>query len=62
MTLHERFVKTAKMYPKKIAIIDQATNKEITYQTALISSLILAKKIQKFDFHLKMKSHYTMRF
>ena len=49
MTLHEKFIRVAKKYSNKIAIIDCATNKEITYKTALISALILAKKIKKYD-------------
>ncbi|MEA1972246.1 MAG: AMP-binding protein, partial [Candidatus Cloacimonadota bacterium] len=48
MTLQERFAKMAKKFPKKVAIIDQATNKEFTYEKALISSIIFANKIKKY--------------
>ncbi len=48
MQLQEYFVESAKKYSSKIAIYDQATGKEITYDKMLIASLILAKKFKKY--------------
>lgn len=48
MILHEQFIRTAKKYPKKLAIIDRSTHSKIPYARALIASLILAKKIKKY--------------
>lgn len=48
MILHHEFVKTAKKYSGKLAIVDRTTNKKIPYSKALIASLILAKKISKY--------------
>ncbi len=44
MQLQQAFISTAKKYSKKIAIYDQATGKDITYDKMLIASFILAKK------------------
>ena len=48
MILHHEFIKTAKKFNKKLAIVDKTTNKRVTYSKALIASLILAKKIKKY--------------
>ncbi len=48
MILHYEFVRTAKKFSKKMAIIDRTTDKRVTYSKALIASLILANKIKKY--------------
>lgn len=47
MILHHEFIKTAKKYSKKLAIIDRTTGKRVTYSRALIGALLLSKKIKK---------------
>ncbi len=47
MILHHEFIKTAKKYSKKLALVDKTTDKEISYQRALIASLILANRFKK---------------
>jgi acyl-[acyl-carrier-protein]-phospholipid O-acyltransferase/long-chain-fatty-acid--[acyl-carrier-protein] ligase len=42
--LHHRFIRIAKKFLEKPAIIDQTTNKRLTYKRALIGGLILADK------------------
>ncbi len=49
MLLHHSFVRNAKRLSKKLAIIDKATNTNVTYSKALIVSLILASKFNKYD-------------
>lgn len=46
MRLHEAFIRTAKQYEKKIAIIDRATNQRVTYRNVLLRSLVLADKLK----------------
>ncbi len=48
MVLHQEFIKNAKKYGEKIAIIDRTTEKKITYSKALVASLILAGKFGKY--------------
>ena len=48
MQLHQAFISIAKKFSKKIAIYDQATGKNITYDKMLIASLILAKKFSAY--------------
>lgn len=48
MQLHQSFIITAKKLGNKIAIYDQATDKEISYSKMLIASLILSKKFSKY--------------
>jgi acyl-[acyl-carrier-protein]-phospholipid O-acyltransferase/long-chain-fatty-acid--[acyl-carrier-protein] ligase len=48
MLLHQEFIKNAKKYPEKLAIIDRTTEKKVTYAKALIASLILANKFKKY--------------
>lgn len=48
MILHHEFVKSAKKYGNKLAIIDRTTEKRVTYSKALIASLILSKIIKKY--------------
>ena len=46
MILHHQFIRIAKQYENKLAIIDRTLNRRVTYKRALIGSLILAKKFQ----------------
>ena len=46
MLLHHQFVRTAKKYDSKLAIIDRTLNRRVTYKRALIGALILAKKFE----------------
>ncbi len=48
MQLHQTFINTAKRYGNKIAVYDQATGKDISYNKMLIASLILSKKFSKY--------------
>jgi acyl-[acyl-carrier-protein]-phospholipid O-acyltransferase/long-chain-fatty-acid--[acyl-carrier-protein] ligase len=43
--LHQRFIKIAKLYANKTAIIDKATGKDYNYGRLLIASLILKEKL-----------------
>ncbi|MCK5146703.1 AMP-binding protein [bacterium] len=49
MILHHQFIKMAKKFSKKMAIIDCTTEKRVPYSKALIASLILAKKFKKYN-------------
>ncbi|NMC39967.1 MAG: AMP-binding protein, partial [Bacteroidales bacterium] len=49
MLLHQQFVRMAKKHSAKMAIKDKTTGKNVTYSTALIGSLILSSKFQKYD-------------
>ena len=49
MILHQDFVKVAKKFSKKMAIIDRTRDSKVTYSKALIASLILSKKFQKYE-------------
>ena len=46
MRLHESFIRTAKRYEKKLAVIDRATNQRVTYRAVLLRALILAEKLK----------------
>ena len=48
MILHQQFVRIAKQYEKKLAIIDRTLDRRITYKRALVGSLILTKKFQRY--------------
>jgi acyl-[acyl-carrier-protein]-phospholipid O-acyltransferase/long-chain-fatty-acid--[acyl-carrier-protein] ligase len=48
MLLHQHFVTIAKRYGNKVAFIDRTSDKRITYSRALIASLILAEKLEKY--------------
>jgi acyl-[acyl-carrier-protein]-phospholipid O-acyltransferase/long-chain-fatty-acid--[acyl-carrier-protein] ligase len=48
MILHHQFVKTAKRLGDKPAIVDRTTDRRVPYARALIASLILAKKFQRY--------------
>ena len=47
--LQHQFVAVAKRNPKKLAFIDKATNREITYRQALIASFILAWRFRRLE-------------
>lgn len=49
MILHHEFIKTAKKHAKKPAIIDKTTGRDLTFERTLIASLILTKKIRKYE-------------
>ena len=48
MLLHQQFVRIAKQYETKLAIIDRTLSRRVTYKKALIGSLILTKKFEKY--------------
>lgn len=48
MILHEQFIKNAKKYSSKQAIIDKTTGRTLTYGKTLIASLILKKKFDSY--------------
>jgi acyl-[acyl-carrier-protein]-phospholipid O-acyltransferase/long-chain-fatty-acid--[acyl-carrier-protein] ligase len=48
MLLHQEFIKNAKHYGQKAAIIDRFLDKNVSYSKALIASLILAGKFKKY--------------
>ena len=48
MILHHQFVRIAKRYENKLAIVDRTLNRKVTYKRALIGSLILTKKFEKY--------------
>ena len=49
MLLHQQFVLMAKTHAKKLAVIDKTTGKNVTYSRALIGSLILSSKFNRYD-------------
>ena len=49
MLLHHQFIETAKQYGEKMYIIDRTTNRRIPYSKALIASLILSEKFQRYN-------------
>ena len=49
MVLHQEFVRIAKRYESKLAIVDRTLNKRLTYKKTLIASLLLAQKFRKYD-------------
>lgn len=49
MLLHQQFVRNAKKFAKKLAVIDKTTGMSVTYSKALIASLILTTKLKKYD-------------
>lgn len=49
MLLHQEFVRVAKSNASKLAIIDRTTGRRITYGKALIATLILAEKFQRYE-------------
>jgi acyl-[acyl-carrier-protein]-phospholipid O-acyltransferase/long-chain-fatty-acid--[acyl-carrier-protein] ligase len=49
MLLHQQFVRNAKKYAGKLAVIDKTTGKNVTYSRALIGALILSSKFNRYD-------------
>jgi acyl-[acyl-carrier-protein]-phospholipid O-acyltransferase / long-chain-fatty-acid--[acyl-carrier-protein] ligase len=49
MLLHHQFVRSAKRYKGKLAIVDRTLNRRVTYGKALIGTLILARKFRAYD-------------
>ncbi len=49
MLLHQQFVRMAKKYGDKIAIIDKTLGTRVPYSRALIGALILSSKFRKYD-------------
>ncbi len=49
MLLHHIFIKNAKKNGDKMAIVDRTTKRRLTYSRALIASLILKNKLEKYD-------------
>jgi len=49
MVLHQEFIRVAKQRGGAIAIVDKNTNRSIPYTKALIASLMLAEKFQRYD-------------
>jgi len=49
MLLHQQFVRRAKEFAGKLAIIDKTTGSRVPYSRALIGALILSKKMEKYD-------------
>ena len=47
--LHHQFIKSARQHPDRIAIIDCNLDRDITYQQALIASLILARRFRNME-------------
>ncbi len=47
--LQHRFIDSAISNPDKIAFIDRATNRDISYKQALLASLILARRFKKLE-------------
>ncbi|NQT65044.1 MAG: AMP-binding protein [FCB group bacterium] len=48
MQLQQKFVEVAKKHSKKIAVYDQATGKDLSYDRMLIAALIFAGRFKKF--------------
>ncbi len=48
MLLHQEFIRNAKKYSEKTAIIDRTLEKNFSYSKALIASLILSAKVRKY--------------
>ncbi|MBN2736580.1 MAG: AMP-binding protein [Spirochaetales bacterium] len=46
MVLHYEFIKTAKKYPKKMAIHDRSRNSDVTFEKALLAALLLKNKFK----------------
>ena len=49
MLLHQQFVRIARKYEKKLAIIDRTLDRRLTFGRALIGTLILAGKFRRYD-------------
>jgi acyl-[acyl-carrier-protein]-phospholipid O-acyltransferase/long-chain-fatty-acid--[acyl-carrier-protein] ligase len=49
MLLHQEFIRNARKYREKLAVIDCSTERNVSYSKALIASLILANKFRKYS-------------
>ncbi len=49
MSLVEQFIRTAKRHEGKLAIIDRATGQRVTYRDALLRTLILSRKLRRYE-------------
>lgn len=49
MSLVEQFIRTAKRHERKLAIVDRATGQRATYRDVLLRSLILSRKLRRYD-------------
>jgi len=49
--LHHEFIKSARKFPKNLAINDRTTGKQLTYSKTLIASIILSKLLGKYEDH-----------
>jgi acyl-[acyl-carrier-protein]-phospholipid O-acyltransferase / long-chain-fatty-acid--[acyl-carrier-protein] ligase len=49
MLLHQQFVRIAKLFSGKLAIVDRTLDRRVTYSKALIGTLILARKFRTYD-------------
>jgi len=49
MQLHLQFIRTAKQYGNKLAIIDRSAGRRVTYRQALIGSLMLWRHFKKLE-------------
>lgn len=49
MLLHHRFIEVAKQFSDKLYIVDRTLNRRIEYGKALIATLILSEKLQKYE-------------
>jgi acyl-[acyl-carrier-protein]-phospholipid O-acyltransferase/long-chain-fatty-acid--[acyl-carrier-protein] ligase len=48
VSLVEQFVRTAKRHESKLAIVDRATGQRVTYRDALLRTLILSRKFDRY--------------
>ncbi|HTY36260.1 MAG TPA: AMP-binding protein [Bacteroidota bacterium] len=48
MILHHQFIRSAKRFENKLAVVDRTLNRRVTYKKALIGSLLLAKKFERY--------------
>lgn len=51
MQLHQKFIISAKNNGKKLAVIDKSTQQNVTYNKALIASLLLSSKFKEYSEH-----------
>jgi acyl-[acyl-carrier-protein]-phospholipid O-acyltransferase / long-chain-fatty-acid--[acyl-carrier-protein] ligase len=49
MLLHHQFVRSAKQFENKPAIIDRTLRRTLTYKRALVGALILARKCERYE-------------
>jgi acyl-[acyl-carrier-protein]-phospholipid O-acyltransferase/long-chain-fatty-acid--[acyl-carrier-protein] ligase len=49
MLLHHMFIQTARTYENNVAFVDKTTGMSLTYGKALIATLILSEKMDKYD-------------